>query len=86
MESSDLNWWILKWIVLPLVIICGLVLLVDLGKGKWQCRQLAKERRYIAWQFLSPTHVRVGERCNLTKERNADGTIAPEAGIVIDFR
>ena len=86
MESAELNWWLLKWIVLPLVIIGGLVLLVDLEKGKWQCRRLAKEHGYIAWEYLSPTHVRFGEGCILTKKRNPDGTIDPQARLVIELR
>lgn len=83
---SPLDFWLLKWVVGPIVAMFVIWTVVRMEIMKYKCQQIAEELGYIestfvprGWRSVMP------EECICQKKLNPDGTIDENATQVINL-
>ena len=87
MSSSNpgpLEWWLMKWVIVPFALFYLIWTLVSIEFMKYKCQRIAEELRYIESSYI-PTRSRTGEECICKMKPNPDGTIDENAMLVIDL-
>ena len=77
--------WLLKWIMIPLLILWFSITLVDLEIMKYKGKKLCEEYGYIESSYIPPNRVGYGEKYIFRKKVNPDGSIDETAKRTINL-
>jgi hypothetical protein len=77
--------WLVKWILVPAVILCIVGMILYAGVRSHKCKQLCTEKGYRESKWVAPGRFLSREQCICGEKTHADGTIDKEAKTVINL-
>lgn len=84
-SPSDIEIWILRKIVFPLLIILLVYFFYGFFRKSQHCKELCEQKGYLKSEYFPSNRAGIGAYCLCTEKITPDGKVDKKAKLIIDL-